>query len=75
MSEKFYRSTYLNVNLDAILNNYQIFNQLHHNKTVISVIKANSYGLGSVKVAHHLMEHGASSSVATAKNEAPCSIR
>ncbi|WP_270247148.1 alanine racemase [Staphylococcus capitis] len=60
MSEKFYRSTYLNVNLDAILNNYQIFNQLHHNKTVISVIKANSYGLGSVKVAHHLMEHGAS---------------
>ncbi|OAO26218.1 alanine racemase [Staphylococcus capitis] len=60
MSEKFYRSTYLNVNLDAILNNYQTFNQLHHNKTVISVIKANSYGLGSVKVAHHLMEHGAS---------------
>ena len=60
MSEKFYRSTYLNVNLDAILNNYQIFNQLHNNKTVISVIKANSYGLGSVKVAHHLMEHGAS---------------
>ena len=47
MSEKFYRSTYLNVNLDAILNNYQTFNQLHHNKTVISVIKANSYGLGS----------------------------
>ena len=38
MSEKFYRATYLNVNLDAILANYQNFNQLHANKTVISVI-------------------------------------
>ena len=44
MSEKFYRATYLNVNLDAILANYQNFNQLHANKTVISVIKANGYG-------------------------------
>lgn len=60
MTEKFYRPTYLNVNLDAILANYQIFDQLHHNKTVISVIKANSYGLGSVRIAQHLMEHGAS---------------
>lgn len=60
MSEKFYRSTYLNVNLDAILANYQIFDQLHNNKTVISVIKANSYGLGSVKIAQHLMANGAS---------------
>ena len=51
MTEKFYRPTYLNVNLDAILANYQIFDQLHHNKTVISVIKANSYGLGSVRIA------------------------
>ncbi len=59
MSEKFYRSTYLNVNLDAILANYQIFDKLHQNKTVISVIKANSYGLGSIKVAQHLMKHGA----------------
>ena len=39
MSEKFYRATYLNVNLDAILANYQNFNQLHANKTVISVIE------------------------------------
>ncbi|MGR3859440.1 alanine racemase, partial [Staphylococcus epidermidis] len=59
MSEKFYRATYLNVNLDAILANYQNFNQLHANKTVISVIKANGYGLGSVKIAQHLMRHGA----------------
>ena len=59
MSEKFYRATYLNVNLDAILANYQNFNQLHANKTFISVIKANGYGLGSVKIAQHLMRHGA----------------
>ncbi len=60
MSEKFYRSTYLNIDLNAILSNYQTFDKLHANKTVISVIKANGYGLGSVKIAQHLMEHGAS---------------
>lgn len=60
MSEKFYRSTYLNIDLNAILSNYQTFDKLHANKTVISVIKANGYGLGSVKIAQHLMEHGVS---------------
>lgn len=60
MSEKFYRSTYLNIDLNAILSNYQTFDKLHANKTVISVIKANGYGLGSVKIAQHLMDHGAS---------------
>ena len=33
---------------------------MHANKTVISVIKANGYGLGSVRIAQHLMENGAS---------------
>ncbi|POC77747.1 alanine racemase, partial [Vibrio vulnificus] len=60
MSEKFYRSTYLNIDLNAILSNYQTFDKLHANKTVISVIKANGYGLGSVRIAQHLMENGAS---------------
>lgn len=60
MSEKFYRSTYLNIDLNAILSNYQTFDKLHANQTVISVIKANGYGLGSVRIAQHLMENGAS---------------
>ncbi|MDM7882199.1 alanine racemase [Staphylococcus borealis] len=59
MSDKFYRSTYLNVDLSAILNNYNAFESLHNNKTVIPVVKANSYGLGSVKIAQHLMKNGA----------------
>ncbi len=32
---------------------------MHPNKTVMAVVKANAYGLGSVKVARHLMENGA----------------
>lgn len=59
MSDKFYRSTYLNVDLSAILNNYNTVRTLHSDKTVIPVVKANSYGLGSVKIAQHLMKNGA----------------
>ncbi|MWF64591.1 alanine racemase [Staphylococcus haemolyticus] len=59
MSDKFYRSTYLNVDLLAILNNYNTVRTLHSDKTVIPVVKANSYGLGSVKIAQHLMNNGA----------------
>ncbi|WP_326008335.1 alanine racemase [Staphylococcus haemolyticus] len=59
MSDKFYRSTYLNVDLSAILNNYNTVRTLHSDKTVIPVVKANSYGLGSVKIAQHLMNNGA----------------
>lgn len=59
MSDKFYRSTYLSVDLSAILNNYNTVRTLHSDKTVIPVVKANSYGLGSVKIAQHLMKNGA----------------
>lgn len=59
MSEKYYRATYMNVDLNAIAANFNTFKTLHNNKTIIAVIKANAYGLGSVKVAQHLMEQGA----------------
>ncbi|UDI77855.1 alanine racemase [Staphylococcus taiwanensis] len=59
MSDKYYRATFMNVDLKAISNNYITFTQLHENKTVMPVVKANSYGLGSVKVARQLMELGA----------------
>lgn len=39
MSDKFYRSTYLNVDLSAILNNYNTVRTLHSDKTVIPVVK------------------------------------
>lgn len=60
MSDKYYRNTYINVDLAAINNNYRQFTQLHDNKTVIPVIKANGYGLGSVRIAQYLVDHGAS---------------
>ncbi|WP_213563108.1 alanine racemase [Staphylococcus auricularis] len=59
MSDKYYRPTRVNVDLDAITSNYQMFGKLHPNKTVIPVVKANGYGLGSVAIARHLMDIGA----------------
>lgn len=60
MSEKFYRSTYQNVDLNAIANNFHTFESLHENKTVMPVIKANGYGSGSIEIAQYLVEEGAS---------------
>ncbi|MBO1199678.1 alanine racemase [Staphylococcus simiae] len=59
MADKYYRPAYINVDLNAVSANFNTISTLHHNKTVIAVIKANAYGLGSVKVAQHLMNHGA----------------
>ena len=55
MSDKFYRSTYLNVDLSAILNNYNTVRTLHSDKTVIPVVKLIVM-IGSVKIAQHLMK-------------------
>ena len=59
MSERYYRSSLLTIDLPAVARNYQTFGRLHPNKTVIPVVKANAYGLGSVQVARYLMEQGA----------------
>ncbi len=59
MSDKYYRSSYLNIDLNAIVSNFQVFRKLHPNKKVIPVVKANGYGLGSVPIARQLMENGA----------------
>ncbi|MCD8916150.1 alanine racemase [Staphylococcus simulans] len=59
MADKFYRPTYLKVDLEAILKNYQVLGKLQPNKQVMPVIKANAYGMGSVKVARCLEDNGA----------------
>lgn len=59
MSDKYYRSTYVNVDLNAIVSNFQVFQKLHPTKTVIPVVKANGYGLGSLPIARQLMKNGA----------------
>ncbi|WP_420496214.1 alanine racemase [Macrococcus psychrotolerans] len=58
MSDRYYRPTFVNVNLDAIRSNFKDIEKLHPNKTVIAVIKANGYGLGSVNIAKYLMASG-----------------
>ncbi|MBF7016604.1 alanine racemase [Staphylococcus durrellii] len=58
MADKYYRSTYVNVNLNEIASNYQIFQKLHPKKTVMPVVKANGYGLGSIPIAKKLMNIG-----------------
>lgn len=60
MADKYFRSTVLNVDLEAITNNYKILEEMHPNKTMMPVVKANSYGLGSIMIANHLKTLGAS---------------
>lgn len=59
MSDRIYRPSFVNVDLDAINENYKAVGRLHPNKTVIAVVKANGYGLGSVQIATHLYNQGA----------------
>lgn len=59
MSDRFYRPTFVNVNLDAIGQNYKSVSKLHPQKTAIAVIKADGYGLGAVNIAKYLMAQGA----------------
>ncbi|KMR64658.1 alanine racemase, partial [Staphylococcus aureus] len=49
----------MNVDLSAVPSNFKVFSTLHPHKTVMAVVKANDYGLGSVKVTRHLMANGA----------------
>src|SRR5699024_8518156 len=58
LSEKYYRPSYINVDLPAILENYQAVGRLHPNKKIMAVVKANGYGLGSVPIATYLMNEG-----------------
>ncbi|WP_017549580.1 alanine racemase [Salinicoccus carnicancri] len=58
MSEKYYRHTLVDVDLEAVHENYRMIQDLHPDKTFIAVVKANAYGLGSVTVAGHLAARG-----------------
>lgn len=59
MTTKYYRPTAVNVNLEAVHNNFQAVSRLHPDKTVMAVVKANGYGLGAVQVASYLTQRGA----------------
>lgn len=46
----FYRDTWAEVDLDAIVYNVQQIKKLHPNKKIFAVVKANGYGHGDVEV-------------------------
>lgn len=55
---KYYRPSFVNVDLDAIHHNYNALSELHPEKTTIAVVKADAYGLGAIQVAQHLSDKG-----------------
>nr|WP_168429054.1 MULTISPECIES: alanine racemase [Staphylococcus] len=59
VSDKYFRSTELTIDLDAITDNYHALVKLQPNKLIMPVVKANAYGLGSIQIATHLRDLGA----------------
>ncbi|MCI3986009.1 alanine racemase [Bacillus vallismortis] len=58
---KLCREVWIEVNLDAIKKNLRVIRRHIPNKSkIMAVVKANGYGHGSVEVARHALEHGAS---------------
>lgn len=51
------RPTWVEVNLDTLLDNYRSLKRLSSGKTVIPVVKADAYGHGARSVTRHLHEH------------------
>lgn len=61
MGEKFYRNTWVEVNLDAIADNVIAFrNHLPADTRIMAVVKADGYGHGAVQVAKEALSAGAS---------------
>lgn len=58
MSDRYYRDTLVNVDLEAIHHNYRAIQGAHPNDTFIAVVKANSYGIGSTVVCDYLADRG-----------------
>ena len=56
---KFYRDTWVEIDLDALVHNYQQFVNLRPREQMIAVIKANGYGHGDVQMARLYEELGA----------------
>lgn len=48
------------IQLDHLRHNYQLLKQIHHNKEVMAVVKADAYGHGAVEVATELEKIGCS---------------
>ncbi len=71
MGEPFYRDTWAEVNLSAIEHNIRtIKGNLHQDREVVAVVKANGYGHGAIPVAKTALEAGASTLAVATFDEA-----
>lgn len=58
MSDKYYRDTVLDVDLETIANNYREIQSINADKTFIAVVKADGYGLGAKVLSEYLASTG-----------------
>ncbi|MFC8152233.1 alanine racemase [Bacillus paralicheniformis] len=69
--KKLCREVWVEVNLDAIKKNLRAFRRhIPKRSKIMAVVKANAYGHGSVEVARHALEHGASELAVASVEEA-----
>ena len=54
----FYRPTWAEIDVDALIQNYRYVKNKVHPKTIIPVIKANAYGHGAIEVMKALVHEG-----------------
>ncbi|MDQ0178109.1 alanine racemase [Bacillus chungangensis] len=60
MDKRFFRDTWVEVQLDYLYDNIRSIQSLtSHHKEIIAVVKANGYGHGAVKIARTALEAGA----------------
>ena len=58
-NQAIHRPTYIEIDLDAISDNYRAIKSVLDNQKVLWVLKANAYGHGLIRIAQHLESLGA----------------
>lgn len=69
MDNKFFR-TYVKINLENIVHNYNVINSTLNNAEFMAVVKANAYGCGAIKIAKTLENVGCNKFAVATVNEA-----
>ena len=70
--QEYYRDTWAEINLDAIVHNVKQIKALHPTKEIFAVVKANGYGHGDVEVSKVAIEAGVSCLAVSGLEEALC---